>query len=102
MYQGVRLARCSLTGCRRAHESHDSLGQLPQFRARLSYASMYIRGRPSNDLTGDFAARPYTVFTLGDRDNGAGESDYRSGIHPDAACRVCRAQGQYTQEAASA
>lgn len=58
--------------------SYDLIYQLRQLRTRFHQESTYFCCRSSNEALHNLAARPYTIFTLADWDNGSEHADYRT------------------------
>ncbi|ORE00991.1 hypothetical protein BCV72DRAFT_323634, partial [Rhizopus microsporus var. microsporus] len=57
---------------------YDLIYQLRQLRARFYQQSTYFLCRANNEIVDDLAARPYTIYTLAEWDNGNDNADYRT------------------------
>ncbi|KAG1466833.1 hypothetical protein G6F46_000209 [Rhizopus delemar] len=57
---------------------YDLIYQLRQLRTRFHQQSTYFLCRASNETVDNLAARPYTVYTLAEWDNGNDNADYRT------------------------
>ncbi|CEP17759.1 hypothetical protein [Parasitella parasitica] len=58
--------------------SYDLIYQLRQLRTRFHQQSTYFLCRASNETVDNLAARPYTIYTLAEWDNGNDNADYRT------------------------
>ncbi|KAI8970106.1 hypothetical protein BDF20DRAFT_826052 [Mycotypha africana] len=58
--------------------SYDFIYQIRQLRTRFHQQSTYFLCRASNEAVDNLAARPYTIYTLADWDNGNDNADYRT------------------------
>ncbi|CEG63056.1 hypothetical protein RMATCC62417_00265 [Rhizopus microsporus] len=57
---------------------YDLIYQLRQLRTRFHHQSTYFLCRASNETVDDLAARPYTIYTLAEWDNGNDNANYRT------------------------
>lgn len=58
--------------------SYDLIYQLRQLWTRFHQQSTYFLCRASNERVDNLAARPYTIYTLAEWDNGNDNADYRT------------------------